>query len=166
MPRVSSLCRLLSPVRPFGVPSLSHPSFIYYSPSSFHLHVLAHTKGTFTFKTQTEKKSCGSVGSTLVSSFCAHALKIKTKKPASSEDERSIKRPTPLVRAPLIFPMINDGLRKRGLGKMLMAWVLGGTGHQRTLPRCLLWGIFIYFLFRRRRGRWGAGASVSYCYQG
>lgn len=42
VPPVSSLCLLLSPVSPFGVSSLCHPSFIYYSPSSFHLLVFMY----------------------------------------------------------------------------------------------------------------------------
>lgn len=35
----------------------------------------------------------------------------------SSEDERSIKYPSPPILAPLIFQMINDGLTKQALDK-------------------------------------------------
>lgn len=36
---------------------------------------------------------------------------------ASFEDERSIKYPSPLILAALIFQMINDGLTKQALDK-------------------------------------------------
>lgn len=46
-----------------------------------------------------------------------HRMECEKHMLASFEDEKSIKYPSPLVLAPLIFQMINDGLTKQALDK-------------------------------------------------
>lgn len=46
-----------------------------------------------------------------------HRMECEKHMLASLEDEKSIKYPSPLVLAPLIFQMINDGLTKQALDK-------------------------------------------------